>query len=161
VEPVLLILASLGLALVAAMAAAAEVLFVSFGVLGAVALGCALGAILIAFQAHPLAGWALLLIAPMGIWYAIAWALRRLRSGVGAVTAELTSAGGYAQEAARLEVGPGALGEMVTDAMPTGRARFPRGELDVAAEGGALRRGDRVRVLAVEGPRVVVVRLPA
>lgn len=149
--------ASLALAVAASAAAAAELLFVSFGILGAIALGCGVGAVMLAFQVHPIAGWAMLALAPVGIWYALAWALRRMRSGVGTVQAEISSDAGYSNEAQRLGVAAGAVGELVTDALPTGRARFPQGELDVSVQGSTLPRHARVRVIRVDGPVVLVV----
>ena len=47
-------------------------------------------------------------------------------------------------------------GETLSDLRPAGYARIAGRKLDVVSEGGLVRRGQRVRVLAVAGNRVVV-----
>jgi len=51
----------------------------------------------------------------------------------------------------------GARGTLVTDAMPTGRARFPGGDIDVQVEGAAANKGSVITVRRIEGPIVFVV----
>ena len=50
----------------------------------------------------------------------------------------------------------GLVGEAVTPLRPTGRVRFKEELVDVVSEGGFVVQGDRVRVIAVNGHRVVV-----
>jgi membrane-bound ClpP family serine protease len=45
---------------------------------------------------------------------------------------------------------------MLTDAMPSGRARFGELEYDVAVTSGFLSRGQTVRVVALEGSEILV-----
>ena len=50
----------------------------------------------------------------------------------------------------------GAVGTLVTDAFPTGRARFGDHEVDVQVRGAALRKGSALRVAAIDGPVILV-----
>jgi hypothetical protein len=84
--------------------------------------------------------------------------LRRSRATV--VATELTSDAGYHLLADQHGITPGSLGELVTRAFPTGRARFAGRNgavvLDVAVRGGVLDQGARIVVLAIEGPTIFV-----
>jgi membrane-bound serine protease (ClpP class) len=55
----------------------------------------------------------------------------------------------------------GLVGEAVTPLRPTGRVRFEEELVDVVSEGGFVLQGDRVRVIAINGHRVVVQPLAA
>lgn len=56
----------------------------------------------------------------------------------------------------RLEALVGAIGTTVTDLRPAGTARFGERKVDVVSEGEFIPRGETVRVVEVEGARVVV-----
>jgi len=56
----------------------------------------------------------------------------------------------------RLEALVGAIGTAVTDLRPAGTARFGERKVDVVSEGEFIPRGETVRVVEVEGARVVV-----
>lgn len=134
----------------------AEMFLVSFGLLALIALGLGVASVLFAFQAHPVAGWTMLLAAPLVAWQVVAWAMRRVRVAGVVVRSEIAAEAGYHTVAEHVGAQVGAEGELVTDAMPTGRARFAHGEVDVRAPS-ALVRGTRVRVEAIDGPVVAVV----
>ena len=55
-----------------------------------------------------------------------------------------------------LEALLGAIGEALSDLRPAGVARFGDRRVDVVTEGEFIPRGTPVRVIKVEGPRVVV-----
>ena len=50
----------------------------------------------------------------------------------------------------------GLVGEAVTPLHPTGRVRFYEELVDVVSEGGFIRQGERVKVITVNGHRIVV-----
>ena len=151
---------SLGLMAGAVLVLVAEMFLVSFGLLALIALGLGVASVVFAFHAHAAAGWLMLLVAPLAAWWAVAWAMRRVHLGGVVVRREITAEAGYHAAAEQAGALVGAEGELVTDAMPTGRARFAHGEVDVQAQG-ALARGARVRVVALDGPVVAVVAAPA
>jgi membrane-bound ClpP family serine protease len=119
----------------------------------------------LAFSVSPAAGWTLVAATPLLALATIRWGLRRLTRSRAVPRAEVTEDAGYHHLAEQLGIAVGSVGELLTDAMPTGRARFAgRGadaELDVLAHGPALARGTRVMVLAISGPTVTVARAPA
>ncbi len=77
-------------------------------------------------------------------------------AGAVAVTTAIIADAGYHHRATEAGIAAGARGELVTDAMPTGRARFSGGEADVQVLGAALPRGAAIMVLRIEGPVVIV-----
>jgi membrane-bound serine protease (ClpP class) len=143
---VLLLLAAVALAVI-------EFVVVSMGLLTLAALGCATGAVLLAFSVSPLAGWWFVMataVAAVGTLIAGLGLLRRLTAGP-----SITAAAGYAhQVAGNLMVG--ADGILLTDAWPTGRARFGDAELHVSVAAGGLPRGSAVRVLHLDGAVITV-----
>lgn len=149
----LLILAA-GLAIV-------EFLVVSWGMLLIGAAISAIAAIALAFHASPIAGWIFVVIAPALFLVIIRTGFGLMRRNTAAILpTEITADAGIRGVAAQAGVAVGALGELVTNAFPTGRARFAgaRGpiELDVQVQGRVLSRGERVVVLAIDGPQIFV-----
>jgi membrane-bound ClpP family serine protease len=150
-----LVIAS-GLIVVAAALLLLEILVVSWGMLALCAGAAAFAACALAWQVSPLAGWAFFALCPIVAVLVVRTGLRRLAASRLVPKAEITAEAGYHHAAARVGATPGAVGELVTDALPTGRARFPGGEADVQIEGAGLPRGSRVVVLRVNGPTVIV-----
>lgn len=135
-----------------------EMLVISFGVLGAIALALATTSVVYGFRVHDGLGWSLLLLSPLAGVAILRWGLARMRrGGMGVVAvAEVRDQAGISDAAKRAGASIGAHGVLITDAMPTGRARFPLGEIDVAVRGPVLQRGAEVVVLAIDGPTVTV-----
>jgi membrane-bound ClpP family serine protease len=152
------VLLAVALMLVALVLLLAEFLLVSFGILAVLSFACAVGAIAIAFSATPAAGWTLLVLTPPAALLVCWWGSRRLLASRLVPKAEIDGAAGYRHAAEVAGATPGAHGELVTDAMPTGRARFALGEADVTIEGPAATRGAQVTVLRIEGPQIIVIR---
>jgi membrane-bound ClpP family serine protease len=69
---------------------------------------------------------------------------------------EITATAGAAAQAWTAGAVVGATGRLMTDAMPTGRARFATGDLDVTVLGQPGQRGDLVAILAIDGPSITV-----
>lgn len=154
------------LLILAAGLAVVEFLVVSWGMLLVGAAISSLVAIALAFHAHPAAGWIFTVITPVLGVIAVRLGFRLMRRNAAAVLpTEITATAGAADSAAALGIAAGAVGELVTAAFPTGRARFagPSGPtvLDVQVRGGVLARGDRVVVLAIDGPIIHVGPAPA
>ena len=146
---VLLMAAALGVLL-------AELLMVSFGLFSAAALGLAVASIIMGFKVHDGLGWGLLLAAPILAIPLLRWGLRRLRGNAVVAKAEITATAGIEAQARMVGASLGAVGRLMTDAMPTGRARFPAGDVDVTVSGTLGARGDQVEVILIDGPSVTV-----
>lgn len=137
-----------------------EFLVVSYGLLALTALGCAIAGIVLGFGVSPAVGWALLAATPIIAALVTAWGLRRLTRSALVPKQEITEDAGYRHATDSLGITIGAHGMLVTDAMPTGRARFPGGDIDVTIEGPAAFKGTRITVQRIEGPNVFVVTSP-
>lgn len=139
---------------------ALEFLLISGGAIGIAAVGCAIGAVWFAFAAGPLSGWIFTLLVPISGFLAIRAGLRWMQTSSMVVQSEISGHAGYANAAADHGVAPGTNGELVTDAFPTGRARFTTAsgttELDVAVRGAVLGKGAAVVVRSIEGPTIFV-----
>jgi membrane-bound ClpP family serine protease len=137
-----------------------EFLVVSYGLLAIAALGCAIAGIVLGFGSSPAIGWTLLALTPvLGVLVSM-WGLRRLMRSDLVPKQEITEDAGYRHATDSLGIAVGSAGVLVTDAMPTGRARFQRGEIDVTIAGTAATKGTRVVVLRIEGPSVFVIADP-
>ncbi len=133
-----------------------EFTVVSWGLLTVAALVAAGFGVWLAFSVNTLAGWLFLLVVPVLATIATRLGLRGLRAAGAVVEAQTDSDAGYRHVAEAIGVSPGSRGELVTDALPTGRARFAGGEVDIVVSGNSLPRGRAVVVLRIEGPLVVV-----
>lgn len=145
-----------GLLALAAMLLVVEFLVVSFGLLSVAALASALGAIYFAFIAGDIAGWGFLVLVPVLAVVLVRWGFRRLQTSSAVPHSAVTADAGYHHVTDRIGVAVGACGVMVTDAYPTGRARFTDGECDVQVLGGSLERDAPVVVKRIDGPVVFV-----
>lgn len=133
-----------------------EFLVVSYGLLAIAALGCAIAGIVLGFGSSPVVGWTLLGATPILAALVVAWGLRRLMRSDLVPKEEITGNAGYRHATESLGIGIGARGTLITDALPTGRARFPGGEIDVQVEGASAVKGAMITVLRIEGPTVFV-----
>lgn len=154
------------LILLAAALLAVEFFAVSGGLLIAASFLAGFAGCALAFSVSPTAGWVVVALVPPLGWLAVRWGLARLVRSVAVPQAIIADDAGYRHAAAGLGVAVGSRGELVTDALPTGRARFlvaghAPAEIDVVAHGPALRRGQHVVVLAISGPSISVAAEPA
>lgn len=135
-----------------------EALFVSGGIFGLVALVLAVMAGIDAFAISPFIGWVYLLMAPLiGIWI-IYWGFKRMPDSPLAARSELSEKAGYHWHAAEMGIEVGSTATLLSDARPDARARFPGGVIDVNAESGTIPVGSHVRVVAITGTGITVVR---
>lgn len=156
------LLISVGLLGLAALFVVLEVFLVSFGLLLLAAIVCAAGAVRFAFVAHDFAGWASLVVIPLGGAFAARWGLAHLRTSRTVVAQdEITASAGQEHVAERLALAPGVEGVLVTPARPSGRARFERGECDVQVHGPTLDAGARVAIERIDGPVIFVTAAPS
>jgi len=134
-----------------------EFLVVSYGLLAIAALGCAIAGIVLGFGSSPVVGWTLLGVTPFLAALVVAWGLRRLMRSDLVPKEEVTGNAGYRNATDSMGITVGSRGTLVTDAIPTGRARFPGGDIDVQVEGAATNKGVVITVLRIEGPIVFVI----
>lgn len=150
-----LFLVALSMALIVA-----EIFLASMGLLAVGALASAVAAIVLAFGVSAAAGWGFLVLVPLMTALTVAWGFKRLQSSTLVPKAAITADAGYHLASERIGIAPGAVGILVTEAVPTGRARFTGSagtdELDVTVSGAAGRKGDQVRLLRIEGPTITV-----
>jgi membrane-bound ClpP family serine protease len=150
------VLMAVGFLAVAAILLLLEFLVVSYGLLAIAALGCAITGIVLGFGQSETVGWMLLAATPIIGTVVVAWGLRRLTRSDLVPKQAITENAGYRHATASLGIVEGTRGTLVTDAMPTGRARFPGGDIDVMVEGPAATKGTVVTVLRIEGASVFV-----
>jgi len=150
------VLVAIGLLGLAAVLLLLEFLVVSYGLLAIAALACSIAGIALGFSSSPMVGWTLLGMTPILAALVVSWGLRRLMRSDLVPKQEITEDAGYRHATAGMGITIGTRGTLVTDAMPTGRARFPGGELDVQVEGPAAMKGTVVTVRRIEGPSIVV-----
>jgi membrane-bound ClpP family serine protease len=150
------VLVAIGLLALASVLLLLEFLVVSYGLLAIAALGCSIAGIVLGFGSSPMVGWTLLGATPILAAVVVAWGLRRLMRSDLVPKQEITEDAGYRHATEGMGVVIGTRGTLVTDAMPTGRARFPGGDLDVQVDGPAAMKGTVVTVRRIEGPSVIV-----
>lgn len=134
-----------------------EFLFVSYGLLGITALGCAIAGIVIGFDSSPAVGWALVVATPVLAAVVVTWGLQRLQNSNLVPKDAITEDAGYRHACSEMGITSGSRGILITNAMPTGRARFSGGEIDVLVEGPVASTGTLITVRRIEGPTVLVV----
>ena len=153
-EPLLFAIALL---VIAAAILVLEFFLVSFGILLICALAAVGGSIYFAFESADWVGWLFLAIIPVLAFFITRWGIARVERSKLIPKREITAEAGYHHLADRLGIHQGAVGEMVTPAMPSGRARFEGGEVDVRVTRGSLECNEAVRVERIEGPVIYVV----
>lgn len=144
---------------VAAILTIAEIFIISFGFLTIGALVCGVLSLFVAFNISVNTGMLFMVLMPIVGMIIVQWGFKRLKNSPLVPNAAITTDVGYHHALDRIGVSIGAVGELVTDAVPSGRARFTGSkgtdELDVTLTGSAGSRGDHVRLLRVEGPLLV------
>jgi len=133
-----------------------EFFLVSFGLLLVLALAAVGGAIYFAFVSSDAVGWIFVCITPVLGFFLTRWGIGRMQRSKLIPKREITAEAGYHHRADLIGIAVGTVGEMVTPAMPSGRARFEGGEIDVQAVSGSLERAMGVRVERIDGPVVYV-----
>ena len=154
----LVLLVVIGLALVIA-----EVFLVSFGLIAVMAAVSLVSAVFLAFTHHGQGvGFLFLSIAAIGAPTCVYFALRFLpHTGIGRA---LILGGPTREQVQNAASEPGLerllhrTGETVSDLRPAGFARIDGARIDVVTRGEMIERGVPVRVIEVEGNRVVVAR---
>ena len=151
------LLVGVGLLALALVLLVLEFFVVSFGVLLILWLACVAGSLWYAFAAGELIGWIFVLVIPVLGYFVTRWGLERVKQSSLVTQAEITSEAGYHHATDRINAREGVVGEMMTAARPTGRARFSEGECDVQVRGKPLEKGARVVIENIDGPIVFVV----
>jgi membrane-bound serine protease (ClpP class) len=145
----------LGLALIVA-----EILFPSFGVLSILAAGALIASVAMAFALDVDTGFAFLAVAALAVPAALLAGLKLFpRSPLGKhmVARGLSFASRAATDERDLDLA-GKRGVVVSTLRPAGIARIDGRRVDVVSRGEMIESASPVRVLSVEGNRVVVVR---
>lgn len=154
-------LVAVGLLVMAAGLLVLEFFVVSFGVLLAACLVCVGGSLYYAFQAAEVIGWLFVVATPVLGYFLTRWGLARVGQSKLVTKSEITAEAGYHHALDRISVKVGSVGELVTMARPTGRARFAGGECDVQVRGQPLERGATVVIQEIDGPIVFVANTDA
>ncbi len=153
--PAILLLA-LGLGLIVA-----EVLFPSFGVLSVLATAAIVGAVALAFQASTAAGIRFLLATAVLVPATIVLGFKlfpRSPFGRRMMVSGLSFGSTAALDRRDLEL-LGREGSIEAPCRPAGMARIEGRRVDVVTRGEWIEAGERVRVVEVQGNRVVVARV--
>ncbi len=150
--------------LAAALALAAiEFVVVSGGLLGIAAIGCAVAAVTYAFAAGSLTGWVFTVLTPLLGIIVFKSGLQWIRRSPLVIKDEITSDAGYHHAFTGTGIGVGSNGTLVTNAFPSGRARFTGSagpvEIDVQIRGATGARGDAVTIIAIDGA-MITCRIP-
>ena len=137
-----------------------EFIVATGGVLAIAAALTGVVAIILAFMVSATTGVVVLALTPLVGALVVRWGLQRLVRTRAVPQVEIADDAGYHHLAEHLGVAVGASGELITDAMPSGRARFTTKsgpvELDVRVQGPVLGRGQRVVVTSLHGGSVAV-----
>jgi membrane-bound ClpP family serine protease len=151
-----ILLLGLGLALVVA-----EILFPSFGVLSVLATTAIVAAILMAFREDTGTGIQFLVATGVLVPVAIMAGLKifpRTPIGKRMVASGLSFESRAATDERDLDL-VGEKGVIEGPCRPSGMARIGDRRVDVVTRGGFLEKGDEIRVIEVQGNRVVVARM--
>lgn len=139
----------------------AEVMFPSFGILGVLATGCVLGAVATAFAESTDLGVNFLIATALLVPGTILIGLKLLPHSPVAkhlVVGGFTFEDGAAIDRRDAEL-LGAEGTVEAPLRPAGIARLAGRRVDVVTRGEAVGAGERVRVIELQGNRVVVARV--
>lgn len=136
-----------------------EMLIVSGGILALISIACAAAACYLAYEVGPIFFWAIVLLTPTVGFFIIRVGISKLMNSSMVPQAEITDNAGYGHVAKSLGVEVGSTGALSTDAMPTGRGKFSDGELDVILQSGAGSKGDKIKVIEIDGPSVFVIKI--
>lgn len=139
----------------------AEVLFPSFGLLSVIATLCFIGSVWLAFRTSVTVGFIFVMVClvgvPLLVYVGFKYILPRSFVGRQIIRSEVVSDDGEASATDRdLRRLLGAEGVARSYLRPAGVAEIAGERIDVVTEGQMVPRGTRVRVIEVEGNRVVV-----
>jgi membrane-bound serine protease (ClpP class) len=135
----------------------AEVFFPSLGTLAIASAACLVAADVVAYEVSPGWMWALIAVQLVGVPFLLKGAftvLPKLPFGRGMILPAPPAEAASAVEASDHLLGRA--GTALTDLRPSGTAEFGDERRTVVAESGSVDRGSPVRVVAVEGYRIVV-----
>lgn len=150
------LLIAAGLVLLGAAFVFLEVFIVSAGLLGLLATACVIVALMLAFAHGPLWGLGFALATPLILLVVVLRGLTALRSSPWVPKAQVLGQGDYSSQATGDTIRIGDEGLLLTTARPTGKARFGDHEIEVQIESGAGERGQGIRILAIDGMRILV-----
>ncbi|NRA39906.1 MAG: hypothetical protein HRU15_17320 [Planctomycetes bacterium] len=157
-NPALTIAAALALMMVASFLVFLELIILSAGLLSLLALAAGTCACYLGFEAGPAAGWSLIIMSPICTIFAIRLGLQLMQHSSHMVPkAEIEADAGYHHVATAAGVVIGSIGTLVSDAMPTGKAKFGQGHVNVVVQGSAGDQGDSIKVIKIDGPSIEVV----
>jgi membrane-bound serine protease (ClpP class) len=152
----LLLTVAIGLLVAALVLCFLEILVVSFGAMTAAALACAGGSCMAAFAISADAGWLFVVLNSVGIIASFVVSFRLFSDRL-ALRKSQVEDGGY-QAVADLAGLAGKSGVAFTTLRPGGTALIDGRKIDVVASGGMIEKDVRIKVLSVEGTKVVVER---
>jgi membrane-bound serine protease (ClpP class) len=147
---------AIGLLVAAAALSFLEILVVSFGMMTVLALACAAGSCWSAFGVGTGTGWVFVCLNIFGMTGAFLVSLKFFSSRLSLRKTQVEE-GGY-QTVANLGGLVGKTGVAFTTLRPGGTALIDGQKVDVVAFGGFIDKDARIKVLSVEGIKVVVER---
>lgn len=151
-----MIILAIGLLVAAMLLCFLEIIVTSFGAMTALAVCCAIGSCWAAFRQDSTSGWVFIALNIVGMVTAFLISLRFFSKRL-ALPKSQTEEGGYVP-VADLSNLVGKIGVAFTPLRPGGTAVIEDRKIDVVASGGFIEPNTRVRVLFVEGVKVVVER---
>jgi membrane-bound serine protease (ClpP class) len=151
------VLLAIGLLIAAVALCFLEILVISFGLMTALALACAVGSCWAAYSSEsPDAVWLFVFLNLAGMTAAFLVSFRFFSARL-ALSKTQVEEGGY-QTTADLGSLVGKTGVAFTTLRPGGTALIDGQKVDVVASGGFIEKDARIKVLSVEGIKVVVER---
>ena len=137
-----------------------ELIIISGGILGTLSLACAALGCYLSYEVSTTAFAINIFATPIVALWTIKLALKRIQQSPMIPKSSIDDDAGYAHVAEELGISVGSIGTLSTAAMPTGRAKFAGGEIDISLQSGAGDKGQRVKVIEIDGPQIFVQVLP-
>ncbi|GAH71883.1 unnamed protein product [marine sediment metagenome] len=150
------IVAAIALTAVALMLFFAEIFIPSFGLISLIALGCMAGSAALAFQAGSGVGYLFIVLNALAIPIVVVIAFKLLPRSPLVLSATFEDEKPRAPATESDEELVGREGVAETDLRPAGKARIDGRRVDVLTDGEYVDSGTRVKVVRVEGARVLV-----
>lgn len=147
---------AIGLLIFAAFILFLELIVVSGGLLALFSVAIAATGCYLSYEIGPGMFWINVIATPIAGIISIRLGLKRLRRSSFIPQAEIDDNAGYAHVTEKLGIDIHAVGTLSTNAYPSGRARFTNGEIDVTLRSGSGSKGDRIKVIEIDGPCVYV-----
>ena len=133
-----------------------ELIIVSGGILGVLSISCAALGCYLSYEVGPTAFGINILATPLVAIFTIRLGLKRMQQSSMIPKSSIDDNAGYAHVAEELGISVGSIGILSTNAMPTGRAKFTGGEIDISLQSGAGSKGQEVIVIEIDGPSIFV-----